>query len=179
MQNRISIGMGLGIVSVLTGIGLARLERSGRSARDTAEIDALIDSLYASISGPTGQDRDWVAFHDCFADGARLGAFFSTPDGFGSVVMTPTQYQERAGPELMRLGFTEREVHRELDLFGSVAHAFSTYKGTTAAEPVTSVEGINSIQLVRTDEGWRVHSLAWQQASEQLPVPETYRGAAE
>jgi hypothetical protein len=179
MHSRIAIGMGLGITSVLAGMGLARLERAMHARADEAEIDQLIDRLYASISGPESQDRDWQAFHACFADGARLGAFFATPDGFGSVVMTPTQYQERAGPELMRLGFTEHEAHRKLELFGTVAHAFSTYKGTTAAEPVTHVEGINSIQLVRTGEGWRVFSLVWQQASEKLPVPEAYRGAAE
>jgi hypothetical protein len=161
-------------VILLGLLGLAAVAAPSDRAED--EIDALLDRLYAAISGPVGADRDWEAFHACFATGARMGAFFRTPEGaYGSFEMTPTQYQERIGPELVRLGFTEREVSRELDIFGTVAHAFSTYRGEAQAEPPRTVEGINSVQMVRTSNGWRVYSLVWQQASEELPVPEVYR----
>lgn len=189
MKNRLTAGMLLGMASVFTGMGIARLERSIRSDAAVAvapaaasEIDALLTDLYACISGPKGQERDWETFDRIFTDDARMGAWFTRPDGsVGEMKMTPAEYKERSGPLLVQGGFTESELQRELDVYGSIAHAFSTYRGayTDAQGEQQTVEGINSIQMVRTAEGWKVHSLIWQQASEDTPIPAEYLPADE
>ena len=39
---------------------------------DVATPDAIIDAVYASISGPAGQPRDWARFRSLLIPGARL-----------------------------------------------------------------------------------------------------------
>jgi len=39
---------------------------------DVASPDAIITAVYASISGPAGQPRDWVRFRSLLIPGARL-----------------------------------------------------------------------------------------------------------
>lgn len=183
MKNRLTAGMLLGMASVLTGMGIAKLERATRSdsttvvaAEDEAAIDAVLADLYACISGPAGEERNWETFDRVFAADARMTAFFGTPDGnTSSMSLTPGEYREQIGPRLVEMGFEERETHRVLEVYGRIAHAFSTYQGTyNGGIMETSVEGINSIQFIKTDDGWKVHSLIWQQASPDLPVPKTY-----
>ncbi len=186
-MDRLSIGCVLGIASVAAGMGIARLERESDTsilvetapvvvAEDEAAIDALLTDLYACISGPKGQERDWETFDRVFLEDARMAAYFGTPDGNnGSMILTPAEYKQRVGPRLVETGFAERETHRVLEVYGHIAHAFSTYQGAYDGGIMeTSVEGINSIQLVKTGEGWKVRSLIWQQASDELPVPERY-----
>ncbi len=187
-MDRLSIGCVLGIASVVTGMGLARLERavtgepgpavvSAALSADEAAIDAVLTDLYACISGPVGEERDWATFDRVFAEDARMAAWFEQLDGsVAQMKMTPAEYKERSGPILVASGFSESELQRALDIYGSIAHAFSTYRGvyTDAQGEAQIVEGINSIQLVKTNEGWKVHSLVWQQASEGLPIPARY-----
>ncbi|MEO1583021.1 MAG: nuclear transport factor 2 family protein [Planctomycetota bacterium] len=147
---------------------------------DEAAIDRIIADLYASISGPVAQERNWDAFDSVFTQDARLAAWFPQLDGsVAEMKMTPSEYKERSGPMLVASGFSETEVNRELDVYGSIAHAFSTYRGeyTDARGEPRAIAGINSIQLVKTNDGWRVHSLIWQQAGDALPIPERYLGA--
>ncbi|MEO0632008.1 MAG: hypothetical protein AAFY46_14985, partial [Planctomycetota bacterium] len=181
MRSRLTAGMLLGMASVLTGVGIAKLERSTRmdsvivdASADETEIDALLSDLYACISGAVGQERDWETFDRVFAEDARMAAWFRQLDGtVAEMKMTPAEYKQRSGPMLVASGFSEREVNRELDIYGSIAHAFSTYRGdyTDAQGDAQAVEGINSIQLIKTADGWKVHSLIWQQANPDLPVP--------
>ena len=39
---------------------------------DVATPDAIIDAVYASISGPAGQPRDWITFRSLLIPGGRL-----------------------------------------------------------------------------------------------------------
>ncbi len=147
------------------------------SAEDFEKIDQAILALYDVISGPAGQERDWDRFRTMFTPTAHMGACFTRADGsVSSITMTPEEYIERSGEMLVQIGFTERETHRVLEVYGSIAHAMSTYEGTGNEddESPLRVSGVNSIQLVRTDEGWKVFSIIWNQASDAVPVPERY-----
>lgn len=184
MKHRMTGGMLLGMACVFVGMGIARLERAITSERaaivassDEAEIDALLTDLYACISGPVGEERDWATFDRVFAEDARMAAWLEQLDGsVAQMKMTPAEYKERSGPALVASGFSESELQRTLDIYGSIAHAFSTYRGayTDAQGEEQILEGINSIQLVKTNGGWKVHSLVWQQAIEGLPIPARY-----
>ncbi|RNC80910.1 MAG: hypothetical protein ED559_03675 [Phycisphaera sp.] len=144
---------------------------------DLDAIDEAIVALYDVISGPAGEERDWDRFRAMFTSTAHMGACFTRPDGLvNSITMTPEEYIERSGQMLVQIGFTERETHRVLEVYGSIAHAFSTYEGIGNADAETPLEvaGVNSIQLIRTDDGWKVFSLIWNQASAEIPVPVRY-----
>lgn len=143
-------------------------------AADVESIDSIVAALYGVISGPEGEPRDWTRFRSLFVEDARL-----IPSGRARGVayiqaLTPEEYIERAGPSLEQ-GFFEREIARTTERFGDIAHVFSTYESRrqeTDAEPFD--RGINSIQLFRGDDGWRIVTIFWTAETEDMPIPEEY-----
>src|SRR5437868_3001804 len=112
-------------------------------------IDAVIENLYKSISGPVGKDRDWNTFRSLFASEARMYIAASSKDS-GTVlrVITPEQYVERNSARLADMAFTEKEIHRTTDSYGAITHVFSTYESHFVNNnEEETVRGINSIQL--------------------------------
>lgn len=144
---------------------------------DVATLDAIVKALYASISGPAGEARDWNRFRSLFAPGARLIPLARPANG--PVVpraLTPDDYVERSGPFLEKYGFTEREIARRVDRFGGIAQVFSTYEGKFQAPdaPGTPPRGINSIQLAYDGSRWWVVTVFWDSERADNPIPETY-----
>lgn len=131
-------------------------------------IQAVIDRLYAVISGPVGAPRDWDGLRGLMTDNARM-----TPIGAkGPTSHDVDSYIERSERLLVSEGFHEVETGRRIEIFGNMAHVWSAYEGRTGSHdgPIV-VTGINSIQLVRQADGWKVFSILWQPASAGLPVP--------
>lgn len=136
-------------------------------AADLAAIDSTIDRVYAVISGPIGQPRDWEAMRTLFVPGAQMSAI--GPKGIRS--FTLDEYIKSSGPILVQHGFTEQELARRVEVYGNIAHAWSSYAGTTADNSL-SVRGINSIQLARDPRGrWLVQSIFWQPETPAIPLP--------
>ena len=134
---------------------------------EAAQIDIAIKGVYAVISGPAGKARDWDAMRAMFTPDARLTAI--TPKGIRG--MTVEQYIEKSGPVLTQHGFTERELARRVEIYGNIAHVWSSYGGTTTDNSF-HVRGINSFQLARGADGrWLVQSIFWQPETPELPLP--------
>lgn len=140
------------------------------SLADKTAIDATLDAVYAVISGPVGQPRDFDAMRAMFTDDARLYAVGPNGTMGGG---TLDDYIERSGPFLVNNGFTETALVNRIEVYGDVAHAWSSYAGTFTqnGEP-GSVRGINSFQLHRQADGrWLIHSIFWQAERPGLPLP--------
>lgn len=134
---------------------------------DTAGVDAALDAVYGVISGPAGQARDWARMRSLFTPDARLTAITANGLRGGSV----DDYIRSSGPLLTSSGFNESELGRRLEVYGNLAHAWSSYEGVSADGKIR-VRGINSFQLVRqADGGWKVFTILWQPESPQLPLP--------
>jgi hypothetical protein len=130
---------------------------------DVASVDAIITALYASISGPMDEVRDWNRFRSLFAPGARLMP--SVPNAQGGLrVMTPEEYWEASAEALAAIGFTEAEIGRTTESFGRITHAFSTYESyreDQGSADTPFARGINSIQLLHHEDRWWVVSIFW------------------
>src|SRR4029077_5271584 len=100
-------------------------------ASDGDSIDSAVRACYDVISGPAGT-RDWARFHSLFADGARLIPVRTTPQGSSPAVMTPADYEKRAGVNFDKTAFYESEVAHRVETFGDIAHVFSTYESRRA-----------------------------------------------
>lgn len=149
--------------------------QAGVDEGTAAAIDAALDAVYASISGPAGQERDWDAMRALFTADARLTAI--TPRGL--MGGTVEDYIARSGETLVQSGFTERQLDRRLEVYGDLAHAWSSYEGTFTNGDGTpgSVRGINSFQLVRQADGrWLVQSIFWQAETPENPLPRDLSG---
>lgn len=151
------------------------------AAEDLAAIEALITELYASISGPVGQKRDRERMAAVFAEGASLAAMQPASrefEAFNLSRMTPDEYADRNIALLEQLGFIESEIGRTLEIYGTIAHAFSAYEGhfTDKEGQPQMVRGINSIQLVKAGGEWKVYTVLWDQEwpGGRNPVPQRY-----
>jgi len=71
----------------------------------------------------------------------------------------------------LRAVFHEREVVRSQRIFGGIAHVLSAYEtkqSEQAREPFA--RGVNSLQLIREPDGWRVLSLLWDEEGPNTPL---------
>ena len=68
-------------------------------------------------------------------------------------------------------GFHEREVSRRVDDLGGVVHVLSAYETKRHPAAIDRLgQGVNSIQLVREGDGWRVVSLCWDEEALRGPT---------
>ena len=130
---------------------------------DHEQIGAVIDEMYAMISGPAGP-RDWSRQLNCFLPEARQVRTFVDEQGWpGMLAMGLDDYSANVAPFFMENPFYEVETERRIDLFGNMAHVWSHYEARTSPD-AADVErrGINSIQLFRhPDRGWRIIHMIW------------------
>jgi hypothetical protein len=142
---------------------------------DVASMDAILAALYDVISGPAGQARDWNRFRSLFAPGARLIPTGRTPEGQARITVSdPEGYITRSSAALSQ-GFFEKEISREVDRFGAIAHVFSTYEARRKADDTQLLaRGINSIQLFNDGTRWWIVSIYWQAERPDTQIPAEY-----
>lgn len=130
---------------------------------DLATLDGVIHELYAVISGPAGQKRDWDRFRALFSPGARLVATSVKEDGtLRRTPISPEDYIRLSGPYLEKNGFFEKEIARKVERWESLAQVFTTYESRHLAGDKDPFErGINSLQLTFDGKRWWVESLVW------------------
>jgi len=144
---------------------------------DVSSMDAIIKSVYDVISGDARQKRDWNRFRSLFHPSARLIPTGKNPNTgiISARAFTPEDYIIRSGPYLEKEGFHEREIARRTEIFGNIAHVFSTYETFhKAADKKPFMRGINSIQLLNDGKRWWVLTIYWQQETSETPLPKKY-----
>jgi hypothetical protein len=129
-----------------------------------------VEALYDVISGPVGEARDWDHFHALFVDGARMTVVVPGDEGVRVVTLSPDDYVERSGANLVTIGFTETETRRRTYLYGEMATVMSAYEGVRADTGETIAVGINTLVLVEEDGAWKIASIAWRPADGDWPV---------
>jgi hypothetical protein len=145
-------------------------------AADVESIDAIIAALYDVISGPAGE-RDWDRFRSLFVADARLIPTGRLENGrWTPRTLSVDGYVERAGSQFRQQAFYEDELHREVQRFGHVAHAFSTYASRRAPDAEPFSRGINSIQLFWDGTRWWVVSIMWDAERDGQVIPPEYLG---
>lgn len=135
-------------------------------------IDSLMATIYATVSGDAGAAHDWDALARLHAPGARFYIPRTATDGTAQADVLDFEDFVALNEERFRgRGFHEREVHREVAEFGAIAHVWSVFESRHArhdAKPYA--RGANSLQLLRTPDGWRVLSVTWAFETPDLPL---------
>jgi hypothetical protein len=130
---------------------------------DKAAVGAVVDEMYAMISGPAGP-RDWSRQAGCFHPDARQMRTGVDGDGAPWIkIMSPAEYQADVSAFFMSTPFFEVEVARRIDVLGNMAHVWSLYEARNAPDDKTPERrGINSIQLFKgADSAWKIVSMIW------------------
>ena len=130
---------------------------------DEAAIGATVDEMYAMISGPAGP-RDWSRQAKCFLPEARQVRTWVDDQGRATKKsMTLDEYSRDTTPFFAANAFYEIETGRRIDIFGNIAHVWSSYEARRSPDDAdVERRGINSIQLFKDpDLGWRIIHMIW------------------
>lgn len=130
---------------------------------DRTDVGAVVDEMYATISGPAGP-RDWsrqkVVFH---GDSRQIRTWIDAAGKPTMKMMNRDDYAADTTPFFAANDFFEVEIARKIDVFGNIAHVWSAYEARRAPDDTTPERrGINSIQLFRDEHGhWSIMSMIW------------------
>lgn len=136
-------------------------EKSG----DAEQLDALMRAFYEVISFEDGGAPDWARMASLFSPHARITRL--TPEGIDYLDLK--SFRDMA-EEMMELGaytsFYEREIARRADRYGDVMHMASAYETKVSVTAIDHLErGVNSLQLIREKDNWKILSLCWDVAA--------------
>ena len=130
---------------------------------DETAIGAVVDEMYAMISGPAGP-RDWSRQTNCFLPDARQVRTWVDEQGRAvKKSMSLDEYARDTAPFFAANSFHEIETGRRIRVFGNIADVWSAYEARRSPDD-TEVErrGVNSIQLFRDpDHGGRIIHMIW------------------
>jgi hypothetical protein len=142
--------------------------------KDLEAIALLTRDLYAAISFEEGEKPNLDRLKNLFlSPGNLINNNEEHPMIWDLEAFIETYRQQISGGAVH--SFIEEELSEQTELFGSVAHRFSTYQARFRAGPSEAViQGINSIQFIKTGGAWRVVSIIWNDQKEDFPIPEKY-----
>jgi len=144
---------------------------TGPQRADVETIDALITTLYETITGPAGP-RDWDRERHIFAPGAHLMPTRFAEDGSHSIQILDNEgYIKTRTPFFEKTSFYEKEVSRREERFGNIAHVWSAYEGRYSPDGEVVLRGVNSFQLYHDGDRWWVVSMLWDNERTGIPLP--------
>ncbi len=134
-------------------------------------IEAVITALYEAISFSGDEGPDFDRLSSLFTPGAHLIEIQAS----GIDIIDLQTFFDRA---MVRLesgritSFHETQIWHRVTGFGHMAHVLSTYEARDhEVDLVPIARGVNSVQLVKDQAGWRVASLMWQNEDPTNPLP--------
>jgi len=142
-----------------------------------ANLDRLTASFFRAVSFEQGEQPPYGELYNLFIErGLLIKNSVATPE-----VSSVSQFIEPR-EKLVNSGeltsFKEIELAEITEIFGNVAHRFSTYEksGTMNGTPF-SARGIISTQFIVTPDGWKISAMAWDDERPGLTIPDRYAPA--
>ena len=141
----------------------------------SAELKALTDEFFRAVSFESGQRPAYARIRDLFMDGGKLIRNSSELPEISSVDDFIASRQRMVDSGALT-SFEEVETAETTEVFGNIAHRFSTYekRGTMHGEAIEG-SGVISTQFIRTPSGLKMSSMAWDDERPGLAIPDRYR----
>ncbi|MEP3224877.1 MAG: hypothetical protein ABJO01_02795 [Parasphingorhabdus sp.] len=137
-------------------------------------INAVMDTLYACISGPPG-GQDWERDREIYHPRVLLNR---TRIVDGQPVIFPfsfDEFVESTIPLLADRSFYEVEIGRKTDIFGQIAHVYSTYEAReTPDHPDVLFRGVNMIHLWNDGSRWWIMAMIWDNERDGVNLPKQW-----
>jgi hypothetical protein len=128
---------------------------------DWEALERLMKVFYEVICFPEGGEPDWLRMEELFSPHARITRI--TPEGIDYLDLKAFR---NLVEEMLELGaftsFYEQECGRTVQRYGRVFHVASAYESKVSPSALDYLEcGVNSLQIIREDAGWRILGLCW------------------
>jgi hypothetical protein len=135
-------------------------------------LDDLIKALDDAVSGPADKDR--TCMRQLLLPDARLIPVGKGKDGtIAPHVLSVDDWITRVkarGSEALY----EHQVKYSSDVYGHIAHLWSTYEIRPTQDGKAEMRGINSIQAVFNGTEWKVIEILWQAEMPDESIPQKY-----
>ena len=169
------------VLATAAGLGACRTSAAGSpSASEQSGIETSLNELYESFNFDAGGEADWERLRSLLIEGAVFVAPVSAsraPAAEGEAeFIEGFRAWIRASPQREN-GFHERVLHRRIERFGTVAHAWVLFEGFVPGEERAVTRGLDSVQLVLDGDRWKVASFTTQFESEDLRVPTRFESS--
>ena len=139
------------------------------------EIDALTRDFFRAVSFTEGNKPAYQNLYKLFIESGQLIKNSSSVPEISTVsqFIEPRQRMVDSG-ELTC--FKEVETAEITEMFGNIAHRFSTYE-KYGINQGTEFEGRGaiSLQYIMTDTGWKISSMVWDDERPGLTLPDRYK----
>ena len=142
--------------------------------KDRKQIDELTSELYRSICFEIGTQPPVENLINLFIPTANMIR------NNGDIPETMTvndfivSYKDRINDGSIK-SFYEGELNHITEIFGKIAHRFSTYEtkfDLTNDKPFAI--GINSIQYIKIDNEWKISSIVWNNQTKEFVISDKY-----
>lgn len=138
----------------------------------TATLEDLIKAIDSGVSGYADKDR--TCMRDLMMPQATLSPLAKAADGsYAPHILTIDGWVE-AVKKRGHIMLYERQVKVSTDMYGHIAHLWSTYELRFTPDGKADVRGINSIEAVNDGKRWRILNIQWQAETPDEPVPTKY-----
>ena len=141
-------------------------------------LDELVEAFFDLFSVVDGCKVDLSKVYQLFIpQGLIIKNVSGTPEIYN--LQQFIEPREKMLNEGVLVDFREEELSERTEIFGNIAHRFSLYRksGVMSGVPFET-KGMKTIQFIKTPEGWKISSLAWDDERDGLTIPEKYLGTA-
>jgi hypothetical protein len=150
----------------------AQGQTAAATCPSTKTLDDLIKALDDAVSGPGDKDR--TCMRELIVSDGRLIPIGKAKDGsIAARILTIDDWIARVkarGSE----PFYEHQVKYSSDVYGNLAHLWSTYEIRPTPDGKVEMRGINSIQAAFNGTEWKVVAVVWQAETADTPIPQKY-----
>jgi hypothetical protein len=141
---------------------------------DVATIDGIMKATYEAVSGAAGEKRQWerdLSLHDPKA----VYSFRDSSNGkFTQEMMSLKEFHSETDTMVATTAFYEKEINREVRIYGNIAHVWSTYETRLIKDGPVAARGINSVQLYFMDDRWWIFSWSFDREKLAGKIPASF-----
>ncbi len=146
---------------------------SSYTVPDEQAIKKAVDAAYAAISFKKGEEPRYDSIKNYFIPKAQLINYRTDTMQVTSISQFVYLYRSFIEGDSVKM-FYEKELYGKTEQFGKVASRISTYKTYLNTMDKPEERGVNSFQLVKTPQGWKVSSIIWDVERKGLKIPAYY-----
>lgn len=141
---------------------------------DVATIAGLMKATYEAVSGEAGEKRQWARDRSLHHPSAVYSFPHQVNGQWVQVTMTLKDFHKTTDQMVAKTAFYEKEINREVRLFGNIAHVWSTYETRLSKNGPVARRGINSVQLAYHQGRWWIISWIFDRETRHNQIPKTF-----
>ena len=127
---------------------------------DIEEVNVTISKLFKAISFEKDSQPNMHQIKDLFIEGGLLINYNEENPQIFSVGEFIDHFNGLYKQGILS-GLEDKEVYHKTKVYDRIAHRYSFYEARESPDEEPFAVGINSIQLIKIGENWKVSSMAW------------------